>query len=38
METGLIEFRFGYSLRGNSKLHTEDNYGGAEEALTRAER
>jgi hypothetical protein len=37
-EGGLIEFRFGYSLRCDSKLHTRTFKVGAQEALTSAER
>lgn len=36
-EQGLFEFRFGYSLRRDSKLHTRMIKLGAKEALTTAE-
>lgn len=37
-EDGMIEFRFGYTLRRASKLHTRVFKVGAEEALTTKER
>ena len=37
-ERGMIEFRFGYSLRSDSKLHTRTFTVGAQEALTTPER
>lgn len=38
IEQGLVEFRFGYSLRQDSKLHTRTFKIGSQEGLTTAER